>query len=150
MGAGVGDIPPPPPRDSLSLRLLLPLSGLILKCSERPLTFSVISNTGPDNVICHLSSRGCPVYHSTSRFTEIHLVIFSPLFPLMALLSKFTKPTHNQISAAPREADSPVRNDVVSCCGLRNRTRCSTADNYQRLMIPADCLLISLWQWMDV
>lgn len=79
----------------LCLRLLLPLSGSVLKCSERPFTFPVISNRGPDllSVIFRSWSPRLPLpLPGSPKFISL----FSPLFPLMALLSKFTKPTHNQ------------------------------------------------------
>ena len=91
-----------------------------------------------------------PFITSTSRFTEIHLVLFSKLFPLTAVLSKFTKHTHNKISVAPRKQIHRSTIYVSSCCGSRNRTRRSTADNYQPLMIPAKGSLINIWRVQTV
>ena len=125
-------------------QVLLPLSGLTSECSQRTITFPVISRQDPIVLSVIFLHTVDPFITSTSRFTEIHLVLFSKLFPLTAVLSKFTKHTHNKISVAPRKQIHRFTIYVASCCGSRNRTRRSTADNYQRLMIPAKGSLINI------
>lgn len=125
-------------------QVLLPLSGLTLKCSLRPLTFPVISNTGLERVIGHLSAHGRPVYHF---YFPVHRNSSRVIFQIVSTdnrIKQVHKPTHNQFSVAPRQQIRRFTVDVASCCGSRNRTRCSTPDNYQRLMIPAEGSLINL------
>jgi hypothetical protein len=114
---------PPPPS-----QVLLPLSGLTLKCSLRPLTFPVISNTGPDRVIGHLSAHGRPVYHF---YFPVHQNSSRVIFQIVSIDNRIKQVhrTHSQsIHRSIEEADSPVHS---RCCGSRNRMRCSTTDNYQ-------------------
>jgi hypothetical protein len=85
-----GVIPPP-----LLSQALLPLSCLTLQCSERPLTFPVISNTGPDHVIGHLSAHGRPVYHF---HFPVHRISSSVIFQIVSTDSRIKQvhKTHSQ------------------------------------------------------
>jgi len=129
---------------SLSLsQVLLPLSGLTLKCLLRPLTFPAISNTGPDRVIGHLSAHGRPVSHF---YFPVHLNSSRVIFQIVSTHNRIEQvhKTHSQsIQRSTEEADSPVHS---RCCGSRKRMRCSTTGNYQRLIIPAEGSLINFRQ----
>lgn len=134
-----GVLPPP-----LSLsQVLLPLSGLTLKCSARPLNFPVISNTGPDHVIGHHSAHGRPVYHF---YFLVHRNSSRVIFQIVSTDNRIKEvhKTHSKsIQRSTDEAGSQVHSRCSFLLRIQKQKECSTADNCQRLMIPAEGSLIS-------